>query len=213
MGSLSCLIDPFIPAVIDTSAVINLMASGFAAEIVSALPNPLVVVDLIPVELEPGRRRGRPHASMLEQLIANGGIKIVSLSVAAEGVFEELVIGKALDTLDDGEAATLAYAVDTGAIPIIDERKAARICEQRFPTILLGSSCDLFAHHAVLGQLGHDQLSQAIFNALQQARMRVQPNFIEWVVKLIGNNQAAQCPSLPRKARTNLTENQTSNLG
>jgi len=187
--------------VIDTSAAINLMASGFAAEIVSALPNRMIAVDTIPAELEPGRRRGRPHADLFEKIVASGGIEIVSLSETAVGLFESLVIGPAAETLDDGEAATLAYAVDTGAIPIIDERKATRICDRMFPTMRLGSTGDLFAHQAVQNRLGRDRLGRAILNALQQARMQVQPHFVEWVVELIGSDKAIQCPSLPRSAR------------
>lgn len=200
MGSLSCLTDPSLPVVIDTSAAINLMASGFAYDIVRALPNRLVAVDTVPTELESGRQRGRPHADLLEQIVANGGIEIVSLSETATEIFEGLVIGRAADTLDDGEAATLAYAVDTGAIPIIDEKKAMRIFDRRFPDMLLGSSGDLFAHEAVLNRLGRDRLGRGVLNALQQARMQVQPHFLDWVVELVGD-EAVHCTSLPRSAR------------
>jgi len=200
MGSLSCLTDPSLPVVIDTSAAINLMGSGFAYDIVRALPNRVVAVDTIPTELESGRRRGRPHADLLEQIVANGGIEIVSLSESATEIFEGLVIGRAADTLDDGEAATLAYAVDTGAIPIIDEKKAMRICDRRFPAMALGSSGDLFAHQAVLNRLGRDRLGRSVLNALQQARMQVQPHFLDWVVDLVGD-EAVHCTSLPRSAR------------
>ncbi|MGF7174347.1 hypothetical protein [Azospirillum doebereinerae] len=186
---------------IDTSAAINLMASGFASDIANAVPNRLIAVDTVQAELELGRLRGRPHASLLEQLVDNGDIHIVSLSEAAAEIFEGLVVGHAAETLDDGEAATLAYAIDTGAIPIIDERKANRICEVRFPTVKLGSTGDLFAHQAVVNSLGSERLSCAILNSLQQARMQVQPHFFEWVMKLIGSDQAAHCPSLPRWVR------------
>lgn len=201
MGSLSCLTDSPLPVVIDTSAAINLMASGFAAEIVSALPNRMIAVDTVLAELEPGRHRGRPHADLLKKIVASGGIEVVSLGETAVGIFESLVIGPAAETLDDGEAATLAYAVDIGAIPIIDERKATRICDWKFPDVQLGSTGDLFAHQAVLNSLGHDRLSHAILNALQQARMQVHPHFLEWVVGLIDNDQIAHCTSLPRSAR------------
>lgn len=201
MGSLSCLTDPSIHVVIDTSAIINLTASGFAVDIANALPNRLVVVDAVPAELELGRRRGRPHADLLEQLVAAGEVEVVSLSEAATVVFESLVIGPAANTLDDGEAATLAYAVDTGALALIDERKAARICAHRFSEIRVGTSGDLFAHHSVLNKLGRDRLSRAVLNALQQARMQVHPIFVEWTIELIGIDQAIQCPSLPSRVR------------
>lgn len=202
MGSLSCLTDPSLPVVIDTSAAINLMASGFAPDIVSALPNRLIAVDTVPAELAPGRLRGRPHADLLDQIVAGGGIEIVSLSETAASIFEGLVIGRASETLDDGEAATLAYAADTDAIPIIDEKKAMRICDRKFPALQLGSTGDLFAHQAVLNRLGRDRLGRAVLSALQQARMQVQPRFLDWVVDLVGD-QAVHCTSLPRSARIN----------
>lgn len=134
-------------------------------------------------------------------MISAGLVEIVSLSEAAASIFEGLVIGPAAETLDDGEAATLAYAVAAEAVPIIDERKASRICDEKFPSVRLGCTGDLFAHPAVVGKLGREKLSQAVLNALQTARMQVQPHFVAWVLELIGKEQAAYCPSLPRWAR------------
>lgn len=201
MGSLSCLTDPSLPVVIDTSTAINLIASEFAADIVSALPVRLLAVDEVPAELELGRRRGRPHADLLQEIVSAGGIKIVPLCDDANVIFESLVVGRAAETLDDGEAATLAYAVKTGAIPVIDERKANRICDEKFPGIRLGSTCDLFSHPVVMDRMGRDRVRRAVINALQQARMQVQPQFFQWVLELIGKDQAALCPSLPRWVR------------
>lgn len=201
MGSLSCLTDPSIPVVLDTSVVINLTASGFAIDIANALPNRLVVVDAVAAELDLGRRRERPHANLLEQLVAAGEVEVVSLSEAATVVFESLVIGPAANTLDDGEAATLAYAVDAGALAVIDERKAVRCCSDKSLKVQVGSSCDLFSHLAVLNRIGPNHLSRAVLNALQHARMQVHPHFLEWAVDLIGTDQAIHCPSLPRRVR------------
>jgi|SRR5665213_116435 len=201
MGSLTSLTDPAALLVADASAVINLNATGCAAEILKALPNPVAVTDVVPGELETGRSRGRPNADMLQELVAAGLISIVPLNDAAALHFEQLVIGPAAMTLDDGEAATIAYAVANGGIPIIDERKAKRICAERFPSICLASSTDLFAHDNVVGQIGHARLKQAVINALQLARMRVLPHHIKWVLELIGPEQAALCASLPSSAR------------
>jgi predicted nucleic acid-binding protein len=201
MGSQSCLSDPGSLVVIDTSAAINLISTGCAARILQALPNRVLAVDVILVELEEGRRRGRPDANLMNELVMATRVEIVALGNPAEAIFEELVIGAAAMTLDDGEAATIAYAVEHGAIAIIDERKANRICGAKFAKLRLGSTVDLFAHPAVMDALGRESLSKAVVSALRLARMRVLPHHVEWVIGLIGPEQARICRSLPQGAR------------
>lgn len=201
MGSSTCLTDPGAPVVIDTSAAINLIATGCASGIIQALPNRLLAVDAVAAELEEGRRCGRPDADHLNELILAQQIEIVSMGDRAGRTFEELVVGRAAATLDDGEAATIAYAAERGAIAIIDERKASRLCEERFPVLQIGCSVDLFLHPNVVAALGCERLAEAVLNALQKARMRVLPHHVEWVVGLIGLEKAAQCTSLSRAAR------------
>jgi hypothetical protein len=53
----------------------------------------------------------------------------------------------------------------------------------------------------VEASLGQSALRDAVFAALQHARMRVLPQHIEWVVRLIGQDRARECPSLPRTIR------------
>jgi len=187
--------------VIDTSVAINLMATGCAAQILRALPNRVFAVDAVSIELEEGRQRGRPDADLLDELVTAKKIEIVTLGDSAVAIFEELVIGAAAATLDDGEAATIAYAAAHGATAIIDERKANRICSERFPRMLVGCTVDLFAHPSVANALGSEKLAQAVFNALQLARMRVLPQHVKWVVDLIGKEQALACASLSRAAQ------------
>jgi predicted nucleic acid-binding protein len=116
--------------------------------------------------------------------------------------FEELVIGRGDKTLDDGEAATIAFGLERGAVVIVDERKATRLCGERFPELVVGSSLDILAHDAVSAALGKKVLSDAVFNALHSARMRVPPSALAWVIELVGQERASLCESLPRSART-----------
>lgn len=198
---LSRLTNPAVEVVADASIAINLVASGCAAAILSALPNPAVITTIVMSELEEGRRAGRSDAEAIAELAAASLISVVPLSEAQERHFESLVVGRGVDTLDDGEAATIAYAVETGAAPLIDERKAMRICVEKYPAIHLGCTVDLFAHEAVEAALGRDGVAEAVFSALHHARMRVLPRHMEWVVHLIGQDRAALCLSLPRKDR------------
>lgn len=201
MGSLTCLTDPAVLVVADASVIISLNATGSAADILRALPNRLAVVDVVLAELETGRPRGRQDADRLDELVRAGLVDIVSLINEAEQHFEELVVGSAAETLDDGEAATIAYAVAHGALALIDERKANRICAARFATLRTGCTVDVFSHPNVLDAVGQTALAEAVTNALQLARMRILPHHVEWVIGLIGTERATLCTSLPNSVR------------
>jgi predicted nucleic acid-binding protein len=189
------------PLVIDTSVAINLIATGCAERIVGALPNDFAITDVARDELESGRFNGRRDADVVQALISGGLIRVVSLDEPADSVFEKLVIGNARWTLDDGEAATIAYGAMQKAIPVIDERKATRVASEFFPDLPLCNSVDLLSHPAVLESLGPARLAEAVGSALLVARMRVLPTHLEWVLDIVGREQAGQYPSLPRSAR------------
>lgn len=202
MGSPKSLSSPDTCLVADTSVIINLNASGFARNIIQALPGKVVITDAVKTELEEGRSYGWKDADMLEMYFADGLIEVVDLNETAAQKFEGLVTGPAVMTLDDGEAATIAYSDVNKTIALIDERKANRICAERFPELTVKCTVDLFAHSCVETRLGQDNLKLAVFNALYHGQMRVFPHHIEWVVNLIGINRANMCNSLPRAART-----------
>jgi predicted nucleic acid-binding protein len=197
----TCLADPSAVIVADTSTVINLNATGCAREIVRAIPNKFVVVDVAAAELNEGRRRGRRDADLLAELVRDRILEIVELDDSADAQFENLVVGHAAMTLDDGEAATIAYAVSRQATPVIDERKATRICAERYPALRIGCTVDILAHPGVEKYLGKDMLANAVFDALQKGRMGVLPQHVKWVIELIGSARAAACASLPKSVR------------
>ena len=201
MRPLSCLTDTQALLIADTSVVINLNATGCAADVLRALPHKMVIVDIIKGELELGRHRGRRDVELTAALIASKHIEVVALGEVGLGHFERLVVGAAAETLDDGEAATLARALEVGGTAVIDERKALRICSSSFAELATASSLDLLGHAEVCKELGPDRLADAVFCALRDARMRVFERHLDWVVELIGQDRASQCASLPRKAR------------
>jgi predicted nucleic acid-binding protein len=201
MGSSTALSDPASQIIADASTIINLIATRNARAIVSALPNRVVVVDVVPRELETGRAHGREASDRLNELVTAGVVGIVELGDDAAPHFEELVIGAAAATLDDGEAATIAYALAHAGTALIDERKATRICAERFPQLRVACTVDVLIHPDVQRQLGPDMLAEAVFNALHGGRMGVLPHHLEWIVGLIGDERAALCQSLPRRVR------------
>jgi predicted nucleic acid-binding protein len=187
--------------VADTSVVINLNATERAVDILRSLPFRVLVTEIVAGELSGDRQTGRRDAELLDALIRAGHVKMVSLDEAGLDNFSELVIGPARETLDDGEASTIAYAAQHAIVPVIDERKGLKICGLRFPLLRPKCTVDLFAEPAVMRDLGRRPLGDAIFLALRNARMRVPPEHIAWVVEQIGADRAELCPSLPKAAR------------
>lgn len=135
--------------VLDASSGLNLLGTGCAAEILRALPHEVVVTDKALYEIERDPLTGTPGSFVMEQLRAAGLLRVVNLSEPAYACYLSLVGAPSPDGLDDGEAATVAHAIDVGAAPVLDERKATRIA---------GSLCsstpvctlDLIAHSFVM---------------------------------------------------------------
>lgn len=203
MTSSSFLGDPGAPVVTDASVIINLVATRAAAEIVDAFPNRFLATTNVRRELWEGRGRGHGSWGGLEALIADGRIEPVELQRSDEPIYRSLVEGEAVKTLDDGEAATIAHAVGRDAVALIDERKARRICAERFPKLRLASTVDVLLHGLVTDALGETGQGDAIFRALRDAKMQVvPPDRMRELVRRIGPVRAAACTSLPEWART-----------
>ena len=185
----------------DASVVINLNATGCARAIITAFPNRWAVTANALAELVGGMRNGHDDARALQTLIDAGVIDLVGLGDNGGRVYEALIDGSALRTLDDGEAATIGYAHEVGGIALIDERKAMNLCADRFPDMLVVSTVQLLLHEAVVRALGQRGHVDAVLGALQKARMRVPPDRISQVVAVIGEKSAASCLSLPKAAR------------
>jgi predicted nucleic acid-binding protein len=201
MVTSSGFADPLPDLVADASAVINLLASGVARPILESLPVRLRVVKEVSTELASGQRRGWNSAERLQSLVDVGLVEIVELGEPSQECFESLVVGAAVDTLDDGEAATIAYASAAGAAALIDERKARRICAARFPTLGIYTTFALLTSAHVTTLLGTVVSSDAVFNALNAGRMRVPAEDHLRVVAIIGAERARLCLSLPEYVR------------
>ena len=118
--------------------------------------------------MEAGRDRGPLSAGQLRELIRTDRVEVMAMNKVAEAFFEKLVIGPARDTLDDGEAATIAIALERGGIPLIDERKARHICRERYPDLFYGCAVDIFRYPEVREALGEAGLALSVLNALKR---------------------------------------------
>ena len=204
---LSCLTDPTAPVVIDASTVINLNATACGSRILKAIPNPIFITDVVQGELLEDSRSGRNDGQMVAELISSGVVYLAKLGDLTGTHVEELVLGRGETTLDDGEAATIAYGVEKRAVALIDERKATRLCGQHYPELLVGTTFDVLAHEEVVKAIGQKCLSDALHKALMSARMRVPPQCMTWVVDMIGAHCAMACESIPRSIREKLIVN------
>jgi predicted nucleic acid-binding protein len=189
--------DPDAILIADASVVIGLNASGHARRIIELTERRVVVPENAGNELALGAQFGHDDGAQLDALVAAGLVERIALDAVAMKTYEALIDGTHGNTLDDGEAATIAIAVRHGGVAIIDERKARRMCAQHFP-IVQGCTAQWLLGAAALGPPAH---AEALLNALQKGRMRVPSEYLNDVVALIGSEAAGACHSLPRVVR------------
>ncbi|MER8589650.1 hypothetical protein NKH19_31435 [Mesorhizobium sp. M1338] len=184
----------------DASVIINLNATGIASDIIRSLNVTLRASTVVRDELIHDRISGRNDAELAQELVLDGLLQFAEFDDESEGVFESLVSGSAAVTLDDGEAATLALAVSSRGLAIIDERKAVRIARDRFPALQLLTTADLLQSDRILLALGNERLAQAVLRSLKDARMAIAECHHDWIVDLLGA-QIGECRSLPAALR------------
>lgn len=193
MGYSSSLIDIVNPLVLDASVLINLHASRFGEQILAAIPNDILVPEIVARELEHETSRRNGEHSFLHGLVMSGIVKLTDLTDTEYEIFYELT--SATPSLDDGEAATIAVAAARNFLPVIDEKRgrARALVKARAP----GWSLDLFRHPAVIAILGDENSIDALYLALHDGRMRIPLESAEGVIELIGVERSRGCTCLP----------------
>lgn len=190
--------------VLDSSVVINLNATQRTAEILRALPVKVEVTELVLDELKKGEAYGYDDGSKLRYWLDQGLMELVQLAGDELAIHRELVAGDARQALADGEASTIARAVESGAVAAIDERKAFWLCARRFRKVRVLRTIEILLHEIVRHQLGPQGVAEAIYLALRDARMYVPSELVDAEASLIGADRAVNCLSLPRQARDSL---------
>ena len=193
--------DPLAPLVADASAVINFNATSHAEEILRLLPHRFVVTWNAVAELERGLAFGHDDFVRFRSLAEVGLAHSSELGERGSAIYESLIDGTTLRTLDDGEAATIGHVAELNGIALLDERKARSVCAKDHPHLEMVSTAELILHPHIEEGLGHEGQADAMFKALRDARMRVPHEHLARVVTLIGEERAGLCPSLPRFAR------------
>lgn len=201
MTCVSCLTEVDDPLLLDASVVVNLNATGFAGRILEAIPTGVIIPAPVVTELRRGTPLGHSDATDLEELLAEGLAETMKVPVPAQSEYVALVSGSSANSLGDGEAATIASAYATGGWAAIDERKARRICVERYGEVKLASTVDLLSHPEVVDAFTGHELSAALLAALEVANMQVHEQHMEWVVSRIDPYRISNCMSLPRAVR------------
>lgn len=187
--------------VADASVWINLVATGGADRILRALARPVVITDVAFGELDRGRPKGRQAADEVTALVHIGLVQVVPLVSADEALFLSMVSGSASETLDDGEAATLACAERLRACALIDERKATALAQRRLAHLEVRSTTDVLLAPEVRRAFDEAALADALFGALTGARMRVPNHHVAEIMRLLGEERTLRCHSLPARLR------------
>lgn len=187
--------------VLDSSVIMNLNATGYADRILSSLPMGIYIPKPVIKELERGEASGYTDAFDFRTLEKQGVIAEIPMNPLSQSEFINLVSGTTTSSLGDGEAATIACAYSDSLWAAIDEKKARRICSERYPDIGLICTVDILAHKSVISNLSNAEHSDAILAALEVANMSVLPEHLGWVVEQVDPMRLANCKSLPKFAR------------
>lgn len=191
----SSLADELTPLVLDTSVLINLHASTCGEGILGALPNEILVPEIVASELEHETSKENGGHQFIQDLVATRTVRLIDLDRREYEVFEILVSGR--PSLDDGEAATIATAACRNYLPVIDERKGRQQAQTHIPERQPRWSLDLFRHPQVMAKLGTALSMDALYFALRDGRMRIHESHCDYVVELLGVQRALHCKSLP----------------
>ncbi|WP_321910227.1 hypothetical protein [Paraburkholderia sp. J11-2] len=98
------------------------------------------------------------------------------MSDVAYETYISLVSGPPTQTLDDGESAAIAVAVDGLGSVVLDDKKARRILSSRFELASPGSSLTLLLAAATRANWTLQELREAITAARIVSRMAVVPD-------------------------------------
>ncbi len=118
----------------------------------------------------------RTEGAPLQPLFDDGCLQLCRMSDQAYETYVSLVSGLPTDTLDDGESAAIAVAVDGFGSVVLDDKKARRIFSTRFKLASPGSSLTLLLAAATRANWSLDELRAAVTAARTVSRMAVIPD-------------------------------------
>lgn len=160
------------PLVLDASVLFNLLGTGMPKELLQALGVACWVEERTAAEVRrmPGQRT---ESAPLQPLLDDGSLKLCRMSERAYETYLSLLSGPSTDTLDDGESAAIAMAVEGLGSVVLDDKKARRILAARFPRVASGTSLSLIIEAARRAAWSEEKLRDAVTVARDVSRMAV----------------------------------------
>jgi predicted nucleic acid-binding protein len=170
--SLPSSVFPSGPLILDASVLFNLLGTGTPKELLRALDVPCWVEERTAAEVRrmPGQRT---ESAPLQPLLMDGCLKLCRMSERAYETYLSLLSGPPTDTLDDGESAAIAMAVEGLGSVVLDDKKARRILAARFPGFASGTSLSLIIEAARRAAWSEQELRDAVTMARNVSRMAV----------------------------------------
>lgn len=183
--------------VLDASVLINLLGTGRAADLVRCLGVEVLAVEEAAREVEEDPSDGGPGAVALERLASAGLLRVVRLGPGPLGTYQDLAAGVGVGVvLGEGEAATIAYALHSGATAVLDDKQATRVARGLLSSEPPLCTLDLLASPRVEAALGRAGATDAMYEALVRAQIRVPAEFKEWLIAMVGRERLRGCPSV-----------------
>ncbi|WP_124496631.1 hypothetical protein [Burkholderia contaminans] len=164
---------PRSPLVLDASVIFNILATGFAADIIDAIGLPCLVEVRTRREVKRHPRPDATNGDPLEPLIVCGAVQIATMSSTAYRFYLGLVSGDSAAALGDGESAAIALAADANHAVALDDGKARAIRSRQAPHVATVSSLGLIVGAAQARQWTAEKLRHAISDARKYARMGI----------------------------------------
>lgn len=140
--------------VLDTSVLINLLATEELEAILDALAVPCHAPEQVIDEITRHPVTGMAYSADRHPSLEISRLSILSLKNIELDLFLEIVGAPASDALGDGEAAAIAVAMSRGLDLVIDDRKARRILRERFNQVRTLWTVDLPQANSVVRVLG-----------------------------------------------------------
>jgi predicted nucleic acid-binding protein len=160
--------------VLDTSVLINLLATEAMEALLGALALPCHAPEQVVAEVR--RHPGTGLVFRADSHPLRGMPSLISI-LSLQGVELDLFLGivgaPAADGLGDGEAAAIAIAVSRGFDLAIDDRKARRILRERFSQVRIYWTVDLLQDRRVVVALGRQRANDCFAKAQRFGRMHV----------------------------------------
>jgi predicted nucleic acid-binding protein len=159
--------------VLDSSAVLNLLGTAAAPQLLRGLACQCLVEERVVAELKYHPIPGYDIITELDQLTAEGLLTSMRMSDAAYEVFLTVAGASGVAGLGVGESAAIAVAQEVRATVVLDDRKARQQVGARFPALQVSSSTRLLLQSAVGCAMADGDLRAVFVSAQTNACMGI----------------------------------------